>query len=545
MNKIASFILMFIVFQACVGDSARKQKSSQPPREDYDVITDSKGNDVGPQSDTNTLEKQLQETTKTPADSNVPAIVSRTICVHSFENIGNVSSLEYLESALAEGIASNLANAPGIAIVERQMLSRIMNELQMQRSDLFKADTVCQLGDLTGADLSLVGSFEMLERLKVNARLVENETGKVICGVAKNTSDRSFLEATIAYEVAVSLGSVLPQPPLETEYSSPKLIPTKKDEARELFDCGDYVKAFHTYCQASDLDLDNIHIHRSIEKCAKAGSLENLFIERYRTLLADHTNNAILHNYLGNAYLMIDSFDIDGEASEQYRKALELDPQFSPPLNNLAIISYRKKNFDEAERLFEEYLNFCPHDAHGWANLGRLYLALLIKDPDDSNIADTAESIFRKSIQLLPESSSTHKLLGQLYQIMKRQADALSSYQRALLLNRNQPLVQKEVLRLQRELGESNSMDSVYDDMATRSPYRNAGIGKLAAQVTDALNNNRYHEALSLAIELCNVLPNNFIAHRLLGRCYNKIGDNLNANKTLERANRLEGTPFK
>ncbi len=70
-----------------------------------------------------------------------------------------------------------------------------------------------------------------------------------------------------------------------------------------------YAAAFDAYAQLSDADVTNVGFHRRIEECARLGHLGKPFLERYAALTQKEPNNAIFHNYFGNACLMIDPTD--------------------------------------------------------------------------------------------------------------------------------------------------------------------------------------------------------------------------------------------
>ena len=474
-----------------------------------------------------------------PSPATASGTATKTICVHKIVNITKQPRFDYLETALAEGIASRIANVPKIRVMERTQLRQVMQELKLQLSGVMDEKTVRHLGKLVGADFSLVGSFEWVDGLKVNARVVNNETGEVLYGVSKASPDRNYLEAAVACEIALKIGSPLPEP-LPVERTSPQpLTPAQEDEALMLFDAKNYAGAFHAYCRASDADLDNVNLHRRIEKCARLGHLQERFLERYLDLANQQPDNAILRNYLGNAYLMLDPSDTKGKAKEQYEEVFRLDPNFAPSLNNLGIIAYRQGNWAKAESCFKRYLDACPEDATGWVNLGLLYVAMVEKDSNDVSAAGVAESAFRKAIQFHPGLASAHKGLGRLFTATERKAEALTAYQYSLMLNRDQPEVRRQVELLQRDLGGSGAPVTIFDDMGTRAALRSCGIAELSNQAAQALAQGKFQDAEALAAELCRLLPANPFAYQLLGRAYEAQGREAEAQKAMQEARRL------
>lgn len=208
------------------------------------------------------------------------------------------------------------------------------------------------------------------------------------------------------------------------------------------YDNGWYGPAFHFYSWASNADLDDVQWHRMVEKCAKRGrgELPKAFVRRYTGLIASEENagkhsRAILHNYLGNAYLLTAKSDTDSEAARQYERALQLAPELVSPLMNLGIIRARLGKLEEAEDYMRRYLEECPDDGLGWNNLGWLYLK--------AEKWDDAADALRKALQRAPTSDEACRGLGHVYFHCGDETVALAQYQRALILNEDQPQVVK------------------------------------------------------------------------------------------------------
>jgi Flp pilus assembly protein TadD len=248
-------------------------------------------------------------------------------------------------------------------------------------------------------------------------------------------------------------------------------------------------------------------------------------VERY-------PDTALLRNCLGNGFLMLDPEDSEGNADAQYRKAMEFDPGFAPPLNNLGIVAFRKKDLDGAEALFESYLDACPDDALGWANLALLGAARVEKDGSNRTSAEKAERAARRAITLGPEIPLGYKALGRLLEMTDRKEEALRAYQTSLLLDRNQSDVLGRVERL------GGQPAAPLDDMMPRAARR-AAIAELTAQVVEKLKDNRFEEASAMAQELCRCLPGNAFAYRLLARAFQRQGRTSEAKKASDEAARL------
>jgi|GEM_PF-5104583 len=231
--------------------------------------------------------------------------------------------------------------------------------------------------------------------------------------------------------------------------------PITSEHANAAFIAKDYPAAFDAYVQLSDADPANTDYYRRIEECARLGHLEKPLLDRYLALVQREPNNAVFHNYLGNAYLMFDPQDTDGKAREHYESAVRLDSKYPSPLANLGILAFRAGKSDQAESFFKRYLAAEPGDAQGWGNLGLLYVANVQRNSDDTKAATDAENALRKALQLDPSSSAAHKGLGRLLVATGRKKEALNSYQKSLAINIDQPEVRQQVELLAWESGDT------------------------------------------------------------------------------------------
>lgn len=85
-----------------------------------------------------------------------------------------------------ERLTTLLAQNKKITLIERGLMKKVMEELKLQASGAMDEETVKKLGKLLGADAVVTGTLNDLkdDRTEVNARIVETETGKIICAAS-------------------------------------------------------------------------------------------------------------------------------------------------------------------------------------------------------------------------------------------------------------------------------------------------------------------------------------------------------------------------
>ena len=109
------------------------------------------------------------------------------------------------------------------------------------------------------------------------------------------------------------------------------------------------------------------------------------------------------------------------ESMAMFKRAVELNPQFSIARNNYANALARKRRFDEAEPLFKDALRINPQNAGAWANYASLILDGDSKKKDLAKWARLDEAIdaVQHSVRLQPDH--------------KGMADRLKSYRKLQL----------------------------------------------------------------------------------------------------------------
>ena len=191
--------------------------------------------------------------------------------------------------------------------------------------------------------------------------------------------------------------------------------------------------------------------------------------------------NPLVWNEKGNIHFKNKAYE---EAIDAYNKAIELDPDFGHPYNNLALIQFAKGNFGEAILLYQQsirLLNSRQEKAIAWNGLGNAYRR--IKDYESARIAyqnaseldpknggvydstityeasekyktaefwndlgklffkagvyDKAASAFQEAIQLEPTSGQTYGHLARALTAQGKYQEAVSLYHKSIDLISN------------------------------------------------------------------------------------------------------------
>lgn len=133
-----------------------------------------------------------------------------TLAIMYFDYSGNDEDLGVLRKGLAQMLISDLSRVDGVRIVERDRLQEILDELKLNQTTQIDKRTAGRVGKLLGAKYMVLGGyFDLMGSLRVDARLVEVETGRVIAsfGATGKHDDFITLEQRVAEDLERHLAS--------------------------------------------------------------------------------------------------------------------------------------------------------------------------------------------------------------------------------------------------------------------------------------------------------------------------------------------------
>jgi TolB-like protein/predicted negative regulator of RcsB-dependent stress response len=108
-----------------------------------------------------------------------------TLAVLYLQNLTPDAKLDPLQTGLTDMLITQLQYRPGLAVVEREQLNKVLEELQLQQSALSENARSAQVGKLLGAQVLLLGSFfVMKDTIRFDAHLVAPDTGELLQAVS-------------------------------------------------------------------------------------------------------------------------------------------------------------------------------------------------------------------------------------------------------------------------------------------------------------------------------------------------------------------------
>src|SRR5437764_13655737 len=118
---------------------------------------------------------------------------SPTVAVMPFKDLSGQKGS--IGEAIRETVTTDLKDVPGLRVIERSNIDRILAEqnLQANKSDLDPLSTV-KVGKLLGATLIVAGAYQKAgSTVRLTARFVKVETGEVVGTAKVDGSNADFL----------------------------------------------------------------------------------------------------------------------------------------------------------------------------------------------------------------------------------------------------------------------------------------------------------------------------------------------------------------
>lgn len=153
-----------------------------------------------------------QQATSPTSSRQSPAIAASShgtrIAILPFEALSsNDSDTSGYEEGIVRILEKPLKASPHMDVVERADIDKAIGELKLTRDRMFDQSTVSQIGRLVGAQKLLLGSyFKIGKNLRIDARVVDTETGRILASVAREgqPDDLTALVTAIGEEIAES-----------------------------------------------------------------------------------------------------------------------------------------------------------------------------------------------------------------------------------------------------------------------------------------------------------------------------------------------------
>jgi tetratricopeptide (TPR) repeat protein len=134
-----------------------------------------------------------------------------------------------------------------------------------------------------------------------------------------------------------------------------------------------------------------------------------------------------------NAIRLGDQYRTSGlpeKAAEEYRKALEVDPENREAYARLGYALVEAKEYEQAVKIYQRYVALAPDDCDSHSSLGFAYL--------QQGLTDQAIAAYEKALEVCPDDPNSYTNLGKVYaQSGSYPIEAIEAFRRSVELNPN------------------------------------------------------------------------------------------------------------
>ena len=152
-------------------------------------------------------------------------------------------------------------------------------------------------------------------------------------------------------------------------------------------------------------------------------------------------------------------------AIEEFRKALEVDPEYYEALFGMATAYKKQEMFDEAIVGFKRLIEMDPKDTKSFLHLGDIY--------HEKGQLEEAKNYLKSGLAINPEMPVFHNNLGAVYLKLNMHAEAEQEFREALSIERSVPLLNAHfnIAVLHEARGEINQAIQEYKREQEISPF--------------------------------------------------------------------------
>ncbi len=282
--------------------------------------------------------------------------------------------------------------------------------------------------------------------------------------------------------------------------------------------------------------------------------------ERYRQILRKHENSAFVHTQL--ASLSMEMYDLP-TAERSCRRAIEIDPEKPMPyylLGQIMIWRYggakNKDKWGDIIATFQKVVELDPNH-YGFERNGRPFSAYyyLGEISEQMGHYQSAANAFKELIRIMPYQPTFYLRLGSLYNQLDNKQEAITTYERAIKINRNLWRAHDALWKLGVEqhyrFYEENRLEAAAENLR-KAIYSYSELRRLAPAANHKHDNNllthfharlgslyvaleRENEAIEILEKSLETVPDNPDANYWLGIAHQEIGNFEQAEHYLRR----------
>jgi DNA-binding winged helix-turn-helix (wHTH) protein/tetratricopeptide (TPR) repeat protein len=166
-----------------------------------------------------------------------PVTLRRTVAVLEFQNLSRHASDDWLSTAVAEMLTTELGAGEKVLLVPAEDVSRMKRELHVGNSSSLAREAAIAAGKNLKADMLVVGSFSILgagrsRRVRVDVRMQDSGSGDIVAEIAETADEQQLFELVSRAGTRLREALGFTGAPLLDSAAARAALPTSPEAAR-------------------------------------------------------------------------------------------------------------------------------------------------------------------------------------------------------------------------------------------------------------------------------------------------------------------------
>jgi len=364
-----------------------------------------------------------------------PSSERPSVAVLYFENNTGDASLNWLRSALANMLVTDLSQSTQIEVLGTDRLYQVLKELGQLEAPTVSSEVIEELARQAGVTTVILGSFVRAgDSFRLSTRVQEADSGRILAterveGVGESAIFQMVDELTqrikTTLEISIPSDEALERGIEEVTSSSVEAFRHYADGERLHGESKD-AEAIPYFEKAVEIDSDfamalaKLSVaHWNVGHVAESYDYAKQALERVDRLTARE------RYYIEGRFYSLDPSTI-GQAIDSYERAITLYPDHGAARHNLANIYQEQERYSEAIAQFEELRTRGSGFAGTHTNLATCYA--------QTGRAEDGLKVLSEFVEKYPDSAAGHRDLGMFQVSLGRYDEARAELQRAEVL---------------------------------------------------------------------------------------------------------------
>jgi len=407
------------------------------------------------------IDEMLAHLRKLEEELESPVRVQKPIAVITFENQTGDKKYDYLQTAIPNLLITSLERAESLRVITWERMRDLLKQVGKEKVEVIDKDLGFQLCRLDGIDAIVLGTYTKAgEIFATDVKVMDVSTKRLLVSASsKGLGVDSILKTQIdGLSRDISHGLGISEHKMEDGGQPIADVTTSSMEAYRYFLRGResfekiynedarrflqkaveldptfavaYLYLAWIYDRLRDTKARNDAFEKAKAFSDKATSKERLYIEAacaralerdvekrfhiLKQIAREYPKEKHVHHRLASHYRGKKQFY---QAVEEYKKVLDLDPNYGWALNELAYMYTDVEDFEQAHEYFQRYAIISPGDANPIDSMGELFFRM--------GKLDDAIAKYKEALKVKPDFYYAYWEIAYIYALRENYSECM------------------------------------------------------------------------------------------------------------------------